>query len=60
MARTKAQIEKKKREAERRKQTEKAVLKLAAALPDEDPHPGSPGTEPMATRVGTNQPRPRH
>lgn len=42
MAKTRAQVEKKKRETEKRKAIEKAVLKIAAAMPDEDPKP-SPG-----------------
>jgi len=36
VAKTPAQIEKKKRETEKRKKTEKAILKLAALLPDDD------------------------
>lgn len=40
VAKTQAQIEKKKRETEKRKKTEKAILKLAAELPDEDPKQG--------------------
>lgn len=46
MAKTPAQIEKKKRETEKRKKTEKAILKLAAQMPDEDPKQGQ--TAPMA------------
>ena len=34
MAKTKAQIEKHKRETEKRKKTEKAILKKAAGMPD--------------------------
>lgn len=40
MAKTKAQIEKRKRETEKRKQTEKAILKKAAEMPDDDEKPG--------------------
>lgn len=36
MAKTAAQIEKKIRETEKRKKTEKAILKMAALLPDDD------------------------
>lgn len=36
VAKTAAQIEKKKRETEKRKKTEKAILKMAALLPDDD------------------------
>lgn len=35
MAKTKAQIEKRKRETEKRKKTEKAILKIAAAMPED-------------------------
>ena len=35
MAKTKAQVEKRKREAEKRKKTEKIILKLAAAKPED-------------------------
>jgi hypothetical protein len=37
MAKSKAQVEKQKREAEQRKKTEKVILKLAADLPEIDP-----------------------
>ena len=35
MAKTSAQIEKRKRETEKRKRTEKVILKIAAAMPDD-------------------------
>jgi hypothetical protein len=41
MAKTKGQLDKKKRETEKRKQIEKAVLKIAAGMPDDDPKTGS-------------------
>ena len=46
MAKTKAQIEKHKRETEKRKKTEKAILKKAAGMPEGDgePKPASPNT----------------
>ena len=37
MAKTRAQVEKQKREAEKRKKTEKTILKLAAGMPEVDP-----------------------
>lgn len=37
MAKTKAQIEKRKRDTEKRKKLEKLILKLAAELPDDPP-----------------------
>jgi hypothetical protein len=52
VAKTRGQIEKQKRATEKRKQMEKAVLKIAAGMPDEDPKPGSttPAAEPKATK----------
>lgn len=52
MAKTKGQIEKQKRAAEKRKKMEKAVLKIAAGMPEDDPRPGptAPVTEPKATK----------
>lgn len=41
MAKTIAQIEKKKRETEKRKKLEKAILKIAAEMPDEAAGPKS-------------------
>jgi len=41
MAKTKAQIEKRKRETEKRKKVEKAILKIAAAMPDDTPSTSS-------------------
>jgi hypothetical protein len=41
MAKTKAQLEKRKRETEKRKRTEKAILKIAAAMPDDTPATGT-------------------
>lgn len=35
VAKTKAQLEKRKREAEKRKKTEKAILKIADGMPDD-------------------------
>lgn len=46
MAKSKAQIEKQKRAAEKRKQTEKAVLKIAAAMPDDSPQPAAAAPAP--------------
>ena len=43
MPKSKAQAEKKKRETEKRKKIEKAVLKLAAAMPDDEPRQGPAG-----------------
>ncbi len=43
VAKSPAQIEKKKREAEKRKKTEKAILKMAALLPDDDQPQGQAG-----------------
>jgi hypothetical protein len=37
VAKTKAQIEKQKRDTEKRKKLEKTILRMAAAMPDEDP-----------------------
>lgn len=47
MAKTQAQIEKRKRETEHRKKTEKVIRRLAAELPDPHPEKGtaSPGTK---------------
>lgn len=47
---TQAQIDKKKREIEKRKKIEKAVLKIAAAMPDDDgvKESKAPSTEPGA------------
>jgi hypothetical protein len=39
MAKTRAQVEKKKRETEKRKKLEKEVRKIAAGMPDDDPNP---------------------
>jgi hypothetical protein len=39
VAKSKAQLEKRKREAEKRKKTEKIILKMAAALPDDKVEP---------------------
>ena len=52
MVKTRAQVEKKKRETEKRKKREKAVLKMAAGMPDDDLKPDStaPTTESKATR----------
>jgi hypothetical protein len=36
VAKTRGQVEKQKRETEKRKKMEKAVLKIAAGMPDED------------------------
>lgn len=47
VAKTKAQVEKQKRDAEKRKKTEKAILKIAAAMPDDSPSQGS--TPPSTT-----------
>jgi hypothetical protein len=46
VAKTNAQLEKRKRETEKRKKTEKAVLKIAAAMPDTNIEQGS--TSPSA------------
>lgn len=35
MAKTKAQLEKKKREVEKRKKLDKVILKIAASMPDD-------------------------
>jgi len=47
VAKTKAQLEKRKREIEKRKKTEKAILKIAAEMPDEplEQGPKSPDTK---------------
>lgn len=52
MAKTKGQIEKQKRATEKRKKLEKAVLKIAAGMPDDDPRQGSttPATESKAPK----------
>lgn len=52
MAKTRGQIEKQKRETEKRKKMEKAILKLAAAMPDDEPLQGStaPSTDSKATQ----------
>jgi len=39
MAKTPAQIEKQKREAEKRKQLNKTILKIAREMPDDPPRP---------------------
>ena len=52
MAKTQAQIEKRKRETDKRKKIEKAILKLAAAMPDHgEEHGKSPPTEPGVARA---------
>ena len=51
MAKTRAQAEKKKRATEKRKQIEKAVLKIAAAMPDDDRKPAAmPAAGPKGTQ----------
>ena len=49
MTKTKGQLEKKKRETEKRKQIEKAVLRIAAAMPDDGPKP-EPAASPQEAR----------
>jgi len=48
MAKTNAQLEKRKRESEKRKKIEKAVRKIAAAMPDDtdEQAPTSPNAKP--------------
>jgi hypothetical protein len=52
MAKTRAQLDKQKRAAEKRKKTEKAILKIAAGMPEDTitttPTPSAP--TPKATR----------
>lgn len=50
MTKTKAQVEKKKRDTEKRKKTEKAILKIAAAQSEPSPKqaPAVPGVESKA------------
>ena len=52
MAKTRGQVEKQKRETEKRKKIEKAVLKIAAGMPDDDikQGPTSPINESKATK----------
>jgi len=45
VAKTKAQIEKRKRDTEKRKKLEKLILKLAAELPDTDAPSSAPAPE---------------
>lgn len=40
MAKSKAQMDKRKREAEKRKKTEKAILRIAAEMPNDKVDPG--------------------
>jgi hypothetical protein len=52
VAKTRAQVEKQKRATEKRKKTEKAILKMAAEMPDVDLQPPSttPSTGTKATQ----------
>jgi hypothetical protein len=52
VTKTKGQLEKKKRETEKRKQLEKAVLRIAAAMPDDDSkaQPAASGASPREAR----------
>jgi len=53
MSKTKAQLEKKKREAEKRKKLEKVILKIAASMPDDvqDHDPVNSVAEPSITQT---------
>jgi len=49
VAKTSAQIEKQKREAEKRKKLNKTILQIAREMPDDPPEPGNNQLPPAGT-----------